>query len=77
MNDAIQMKFSQNAGLQGMLVNTGDALLAECNPHEATYGIGVSIFTKGIDNKENWDGANLTGHTLMNYRDKVKGTYSV
>ena len=77
LNDAIQMKFSQNAGLQGMLVNTGDALLAECNPHEATYGIGVSIFTKGIDNKENWDGANLTGHTLMNYRDKVKGTYSV
>lgn len=77
LNDAIQMKFSQNADLQGMLVNTGDALLAECNPHEATYGIGVSIFTKGIDNKENWDGANLTGHTLMNYRDKVKGTYSV
>ena len=77
LNDAIQMKFSQNAGLQEMLVNTGDALLAECNPHEATYGIGVSIFTKGIDNKENWDGANLTGHTLMNYRDKVKGTYSV
>ncbi|MCR5203133.1 MAG: TIGR02452 family protein [Lachnospiraceae bacterium] len=77
LNDAIQMKFSQNAGLQGMLINTGDALLAECNPHETVYGIGVSIFTKGIDNKENWSGANLTGHTLMSYRDKLKGTYSV
>lgn len=41
--EGLKAKFSQNAELKEKLVDTGDAILAECAVRDQIWGIGLSI----------------------------------
>lgn len=65
-------KFRQNSDLKKQLVETGDALLAECAVKDKIWGIGLSMTDPDRFDKEKWKGQNLMGYTLMMVRDNLK-----
>ncbi len=42
VTEATRAKFGQNPGLRRRLLDTGDAILAEANPKDYIWGIGLS-----------------------------------
>lgn len=64
-------KFSQNAGLRRRLLDTGDAILAEANPKDFIWGIGLAIDDPAAQNPSNWQGQNLLGKVLMQVRQTL------
>ena len=70
--DGLYSKFSQNKDLGNFLKNTGKTVLAEANPHDRVFSVGLSLFSKDIWNTENWCGKNKLGNTLMKVRDMLK-----
>jgi len=65
-------KFSQNAGLRKKLLATGDAILAEANPKDIIWGVGLSENDPKIDDVNAWRGENLLGYILMDIRSKLR-----
>ena len=65
-------KFGQNPELKEKLLETGDAILAECAVKDRIWGIGLSMKdTRRFDLKE-WKGQNLLGYTLMEVRSEIR-----
>lgn len=62
-------KFSQNADLKEKLLNTGDAILAECAVKDRIWGIGLSMNDPNRLDITKWLGKNLLGYALMMVRD--------
>lgn len=62
------LKFSQNNDAMKALSLTGDAVLAEANPHDAIWGIGRSKEDPHARTPAFWNGANLLGFALMSVR---------
>lgn len=62
-------KFSQNADLKEELLNTGDAILAECAVKDRIWGIGLSMNDPNRLDITKWLGKNLLGYALMMARD--------
>ncbi len=67
----VKAKFRQNDDMLRQLLDTGNALLAECSPYDSKWGIGI-----GTDNPEwwhagNWRGRNLLGRILMEVREEL------
>lgn len=58
-------KFNQNSGLRRRLLETGDAILAEANPKDFIWGIGLAIDDPAALEPANWQGQNLLGKVLM------------
>lgn len=67
--EGLKAKFSQNKNLQKQLVETKDAILAECAVKDCVWGIGLSMHDPNRLNPEQWRGKNLLGYTLMMVRD--------
>lgn len=65
-------KFSQNPQLRKQLLDTGDALLAECSPTDRVWGIGLSMDAPDCLVPERWRGANLLGALLMEVRAQLR-----
>ena len=65
-------KFEQNPELKTALVQTSDAILAECAVKDRTWGIGISMNDENRFNIEKWKGMNLLGYTLMEVRKTIK-----
>lgn len=65
-------KFGQNPELKAALLETGDALLAECEPKDRIWGIGMSIDDPRRLNPAEWDGQCLLGYTLIEVREQLK-----
>lgn len=63
---AVFEKFNQNDSLKKQLIATGDSVLAEANPNDSIWGIGVS--EKYAQDILMWKGANFLGLTLMAVR---------
>lgn len=61
-------KFSQNAGLRRRLLDTGDAILAEANPKDFIWGIGLAEDDPAALVPARWQGQNLLGQILMSVR---------
>lgn len=61
MRDGLMAKFSQNAAMKKMLLETGDAVLVEKSPRDSYWGIGK-------DGK----GRNRLGELLMEVREALK-----
>ena len=61
-------KFGQNAGLRRRLLDTGDAILAEANPKDYIWGIGLAEDDPAALDPANWQGLNLLGRVLMQVR---------
>ena len=64
-------KFLQNPKLKAQLLETGDALLAECALRDSIWAIGLTMHDEGRLNMEKWRGQNLLGFALMQVRDKL------
>lgn len=64
-------KFKQNAELQKLLIETGDAVLAECAVHDKIWGIGLSMKAKERFDLTKWQGKNLLGFSLMLVRQEL------
>lgn len=65
-------KFLQNEDLRLKLLDTGDAILAECALQDKIWGIGKSIVDNDRFELKNWEGQNLLGYSLMQVRNDIK-----
>lgn len=69
--EGLLAKFGQNQELLKKLLDTNDAILAECAVRDLVWGIGLSMKDeKRFDLKE-WKGQNLLGYALMEVRRKL------
>lgn len=69
MTEIVTAKFKQNPDLMSLLLNTGDALLAEANNFDKFWGCGLRASDSAINNPKKWPGKNVLGNILMNIRD--------
>ncbi|MCM1508969.1 MAG: NADAR family protein [Ruminococcus flavefaciens] len=65
-------KFSQNQDLKAMLIDTGDALLAECAVKDRIWGIGLSMKDPDRLDQSKWNGQNLLGYGLVLAREHLR-----
>lgn len=64
-------KFSQNTTLRKKLLETQDAILAECAVKDCIWGIGLSMTDDNRFEMSKWRGQNLLGYSLMMVREKI------
>ena len=65
-------KFSQNSVLCKQLLDTQDAILAECAVKDLIWGIGLSMKDAKRLEIAQWRGQNLLGYALMMVRNRLK-----
>lgn len=70
-------KFAQNDDLRIMLLNTGNAILAECAVTDKIWGIGLSMEDDRRFLVDEWKGSNLLGFSLMQVRNMLQETRSL
>ena len=68
----IRAKFMQNPELLQQLLNTGNALLAECSKNDRQWGIGIDITDESRMDTTKWHGQNLLGRILMEIRQELE-----
>lgn len=65
-------KFSQNAPLKKILMDTGERTIVEASPHDTIWGIGLGDWDDNILDTSKWRGQNLLGKALMEVREKLR-----
>lgn len=65
-------KFSQDAKLKKQLLETKDAILAECAVKDCIWGIGRSMNDPKRFDITYWKGQNLLGYALIAVRYKIR-----
>ncbi len=65
-------KFNQSKRLRAYLLNTGRSVLAEANPYDRVWGIGLPRESKNIMDPYTWKGLNLLGFALMEIREYLR-----
>lgn len=65
-------KFNQSKKLRECLLNTGTAVLAEANPVDNVWGIGLSHDSRNAKDPYAWKGLNLLGFALMEIREYLR-----
>lgn len=70
--EGLMAKFSQNDELKGLLLETGNAILAECAVKDQIWGIGLSMKDEDRLDKTKWRGQNLLGYALMMVRERLQ-----
>ena len=65
-------KFRQNDELKKKLLDTGDAILAECAVQDKIWGIGISMTDSNKNDMTKWRGQNLLGFSLMLVRNEIQ-----
>ncbi len=71
MKKGMTLKYSQNEDLLQKLKDTEGTELAEANPHDDYWGIGLGIHDAKAFEKVNWNGQNMTGKILMEVRQEL------
>jgi len=66
-----EYKFSQNPTLKKMLIDSYPLILAEANPVDPVWGIGLAENDEAASDIKLWKGENLLGVALMSVRDKL------
>ena len=64
-------KFGQNPGLARRLVATQGTILAEANPRDEIWGIGLADDDERVQQPGEWRGLNLLGAILMEVRQEL------
>jgi len=64
-------KFEQNPDLREALLRTAPDLLAEANPRDRIWGIGLSAKVAAVTPRGEWPGKNRLGKVLMRVRDAL------
>ena len=67
----VYAKFQQNLDILKILLSTGNALLAECSPHDRKWGIGIDINDPARLDISKWKGHNFLGVILMEVREEL------
>lgn len=70
--EGLLAKFGQNVDLREKLLDTGDAPMAECSPFDRVWGIGIGIHDPRRLDRDQWQGENLMGYTLMLVRERLR-----
>lgn len=70
--DGLMEKFSQNEELKKRLLDTDDAILAECAVRDCIWGIGLSMKDDRRFDISQWKGQNLLGYSLMMVRNRLR-----
>lgn len=70
VKNAVFAKFSQNEDLRKMLLETGVKLIAESNPADRVWGIGMRA-CKAAEDHNNWKGKNQLGYTLTRVKKAI------
>lgn len=65
-----KLKFSQNESLKEILLSTKKKLIAEANPNDLVWSIGIT--EKESEKGKKWRGLNLLGNTLVRVRDELQ-----
>ena len=68
----VKAKFAQNPDICRILLDTGNALLAECSRYDRKWGIGIDIGSQRWHDVSNWQGKNLLGRILMQVREELR-----
>ena len=68
----VKAKFVQNLKILQKLLDTGNALLAECSPYDKKWGIGIDIHDPDHTVIAKWKGKNLLGRILMEVREELR-----
>ena len=68
----IRAKFAQNPSMMETLLETGNALLAECSPRDKDWGILLSTSDPEVQDVTKWRGTNLLGQMLMDIREDLR-----
>ena len=73
MRTGLLAKFRQNPELKSFLINTGEATLAECNPTDRFWGVGMAVDNINVYRKNSWLGTaqNHLGRLLMDIRREL------
>jgi ribA/ribD-fused uncharacterized protein len=71
MKEAMVAKFTQNEELGQFLKNTGTKDIAEANPSDYHWGIGLSLWSNDAHDKALWNGHNHAGQLLMDIRSTL------
>ena len=66
-------KFSQHRDLNAALAGTETQVLAEANPTDRIWGIGLAAGDPDAGRPSRWRGLNLLGFALMDTRDQLAG----
>ncbi|GAA3748986.1 NADAR family protein [Salinactinospora qingdaonensis] len=64
-------KFGQHPELADFLLGTRRRILAEANPHDLVWGIGVTAKDERATDPTRWPGLNLLGFALMHAREQL------
>lgn len=70
--EGLLAKFSQQDELKRRLLQTRDAILAECAVHDRIWGIGLSMKDERRFDISQWRGENLLGYSLMMVRNHLE-----
>lgn len=65
-------KFSQNSDLKARLLQTGDAVLAECAHSDVTWACGIRLTDHRRFDANMWRGENILGFALIEVRNQLK-----
>ena len=71
MFSAVSAKFSQNDDLAQCLKKTDQNIIAEANPFDSYWGVGLALEDKNIWETGMWKGANRLGSSLTEVRDRL------
>ena len=73
MERVLFAKFSQNAALAQLLLDTGSKTLAEANAHDSYWAIGLPITSANVLHQDQWPkNGNKLGHLLMALRQHLR-----
>ena len=64
----LRAKFTQNQDLRDQLLATGTKVLAEANPNDGFWGVGLRLSDPAIHEEKNWKGKNILGKLLAEIR---------
>ena len=68
LTSACKLKFSQNPHLRNYLRSHTDGIIAEANPYDSFFGIGLHLSDPRATIPTCWPGLNQMGHILMELR---------
>jgi hypothetical protein len=69
-------KFTQNADLKKVLLETGNRLLVEASPADRIWGIGLHWGDEKCLDPTKWRGTNWLGETLTKVRNDIIGEHN-
>eukprot|EP00928_Gymnodinium_smaydae_P064839 TRINITY_DN48098_c0_g1_i1.p1 TRINITY_DN48098_c0_g1~~TRINITY_DN48098_c0_g1_i1.p1 ORF type:complete len:247 (-),score=62.92 TRINITY_DN48098_c0_g1_i1:90-785(-) len=69
--EIVYQKFSKTPSIRGVLLGTGDRLIAEATRNDRNWGIGIDVGDARVLQPSMWQGYNILGWALMEARAAI------